>query len=74
MTHAVVALRGICIGPGQHLQPGGRAEVDAATFRFLSGIGAVQAAPASPAAAAEATTNATPSQPVAPAKAARREN
>jgi hypothetical protein len=67
MTHDVVALRGVCIGPGQHLQPGQRATLDAATFRFLSGLGAVQAAPA------EAAPEPTP-QPVAPAKPARREN
>jgi hypothetical protein len=67
MTHDVVALRGVCIGPGQHLQPGQRTTLDAAAFRFLSGIGAVQPAPA------EAAPEPTP-QPVAPAKPARREN
>lgn len=65
MAHDVVAVRGVCIGPGQHLQPGQRATLDAAIFRFLQGIGAVQPAPAEPE---------TAPQPVAPAKPARREN
>lgn len=69
MTHDVVAVRGVCIGPGQHLQPGQRATLDAATFQFLKSIGAVQPAPA------EALPEPAPTpQPVAPAKPARREN
>jgi hypothetical protein len=68
----VVALRGVCIGPGQHLLPGQRATLDAATYQFLHSIGAVQAAPPDPA-PSPAPVPAPLLQPVAPAKPARRE-
>lgn len=64
MAHDVVAVRGVCVKPGVHLQPGQRATLDAATFRFLQGIGAVRLAPAE--------LEPTP-QPAAPAKATRQE-
>jgi hypothetical protein len=38
----VVALRGVCIGPGRHLAPGDDAEVDPATANFLKSINAVK--------------------------------
>jgi hypothetical protein len=38
----VVALRGVCIGPGKHLAPGEDAEVDPATASFLKSIAAVE--------------------------------
>ena len=42
----VVALRGVCLGPGRHLMPADNpAEVDDNTARFLIGIGAVKEAP-----------------------------
>jgi hypothetical protein len=37
----VVALRGVCIGPGRHLAAGDDAEVDPATANFLKSINAV---------------------------------
>lgn len=38
----VRALRGVCIGPGQHLAAGDVAETDAATAQFLISIRAVE--------------------------------
>ena len=38
----VVALRGVCVGIGLHLQPGDEADLDHATVEFLSGINAVK--------------------------------
>jgi hypothetical protein len=38
----VVALRGVCIGPGRHLAAGDDAEVDPATAQFLKSINAVK--------------------------------
>lgn len=38
----VVALRGVCIGPGRHLVPGETADMDTAMYTFLSGIKAVE--------------------------------
>jgi hypothetical protein len=38
----VVALRGVCIGPGRHLAVGEDAEVDPATANFLQSISAVK--------------------------------
>lgn len=63
------ALRGVCIGPGQHLQPGDVADLDAGTFQFLSFIGAVEAAPAD-----EAPAQAEPKPTTAPAKAGKKES
>jgi len=42
----VQAIRGVCIGVGQHLAPGEAADIDTGTARFLIAIGAVQEAPA----------------------------
>jgi hypothetical protein len=50
----VVALRGVCIGPGQHLLPGDEADVDKATAVFLVSIRAVQEVPPAPDAPADA--------------------
>jgi hypothetical protein len=54
MSHAVkvVALRGVCIGPSQHLLPGGEADVDNLTARWLADAGLVQLAPEAPVAEA----------------------
>jgi hypothetical protein len=50
----VVALRGVCIGPGQHLLAGDEADVDKATAQFLVSIRAVQEVPPAPDAPADA--------------------
>jgi hypothetical protein len=44
----VVALRGVCIGVGRHLQPGDEADLDEGTVQFLSGINAVKVVPPPP--------------------------
>ena len=38
----VKALRGVCVGPGQHLLPGDCVDLDAATVTFLKHIKAVE--------------------------------
>jgi hypothetical protein len=63
----VKALRGVCIGPGQHLAAGEVAELDTATSTFLIGIGAVAAAPAAPA------VPDAPSEIITPAKPGKKE-
>jgi len=61
----VIALRGVCIGPGQHLTPGETADVDDTTARFLVSIGAV--------APARARSEPQPATTPAPAKPAKKE-
>jgi len=62
----VVALRGVCIGVGRHLQPGDEADLDEGTVQFLAGINAVKAVPP-PAEAPAPPPDATPvAAPVAP--------
>ncbi len=45
----VQALRGVCIGPGQHLLPGDEADIDNGTAQFLLSIKAVEPVPEAPA-------------------------
>lgn len=55
----VVALRGVCIGPGHHLVAGETADMDTAMYTFLAGIKAVEKVE-EPAAVAEDAATSTP--------------
>lgn len=67
----VRALRGVCIGPGQHLLPGDEADVDNGTAVFLANIGAVERLPEPPAAESDSKAPAAP-EPT-PAKPGKKE-
>lgn len=60
----VRALRGVCVGVGQHLKAGDTCELDYATANFLVHTGAVEIVPDEPA----------KSEPPAPAKSGKKES
>jgi hypothetical protein len=59
----VRALRGVCIGVGQHLAPGDTVDLPAAEVPFLAGIGAVEPVADDPAPAPEDTKTETAGKP-----------
>jgi hypothetical protein len=65
----VVAQRGVCIGPSQHLLAGDEADVDKATAQFLVSIGAVREVPEGAPAAASAAKAGRKAKAAAPAAA-----